>query len=229
MERESFENNDIAALMNQLFVSIKVDREERPDVDQIYMQAVQSMTGQGGWPMTVFLTPEGVPSWGGAYFPPEARHGMPAFRRVMQGVAEAYRARRGEVVEAGKQLLEQMKQGERLRGSATILTDDILFSAYQALSGDFDAREGGMGRAPKFPQPMNWEFLLRVWKRTGNAQALEMVRLTLTKMARGGMYDQLGEGFRRYAVDGQWLLARLRKNGYRKRPPPPFYLPGCVP
>ncbi|HEX9408123.1 MAG TPA: thioredoxin domain-containing protein [Methylomirabilota bacterium] len=228
MERESFENEGIAALMNQLFVNVKVDREERPDVDQIYMQAVQSMTGHGGWPMTVFLTPEGVPFYGGTYFPPEDRHGMPAFPRLIQGVAEAYRARRGEVVEAGKQLLEQMKQGERLRGSATILTDDILFSAYQALSGDFDAREGGMGRAPKFPQPMNWELLLRVWKRTGNARALEMVRLTLTKMARGGMYDQLGGGFHRYSVDGQWLVPHFEKMLYDNGQLASLYLHGWL-
>jgi uncharacterized protein YyaL (SSP411 family) len=228
MERESFENEEIAALMNRLFVNVKVDREERPDVDQIYMQAVQSMTGHGGWPMTVFLTPEGVPFYGGTYFPPEDRHGMPAFPRLILGVAEAYRARRGEVVEAGKQLLEQMKQGERLRGSATILTDDILFQAYQALSGDFDAREGGMGRAPKFPQPMNWELLLRVWKRTGNARALEMVRLTLTKMARGGMYDQLGGGFHRYSVDGQWLVPHFEKMLYDNGQLASLYLHGWL-
>jgi len=228
MERESFENEEIAALMNRLFVNVKVDREERPDVDQIYMQAVQSMTGHGGWPMTVFLTPEGVPFYGGTYFPPEDRHGMPAFPRLIQGVAEAYRARRGEVVEAGKQRLEQREQGERLRGSATILTDDILFSAYQALSGDFDAREGGMGRAPKFPQPMNWELLLRVWKRTGNARALEMVRLTLTKMARGGMYDQLGGGFHRYSVDGQWLVPHFEKMLYDNGQLASLYLHGWL-
>jgi uncharacterized protein YyaL (SSP411 family) len=228
MERESFENEEIAALMNRLFVNVKVDREERPDVDQIYMQAVQSMTGHGGWPMTVFLTPEGVPFYGGTYFPPEDRHGMPAFPRLILGVAEAYRARRGEVVEAGKQLLEQMKQGERLKGSATILTDDILFQAYQALSGDFDAREGGMGRAPKFPQPMNWELLLRVWKRTGNARALEMVRLTLTKMARGGMYDQLGGGFHRYSVDGQWLVPHFEKMLYDNGQLASLYLHGWL-
>ena len=214
MERESFENEEIAALMNRLFVNIKVDREERPDVDQIYMQAVQSMTGHGGWPMTVFLTPEGVPFYGGTYFPPVDRHGIPAFPRLIQGVAEAYRGRRGEVVEAGKQLLEQLRQGERLRSSNTLLTDEILFAAYQALSGEFDDREGGMGRAPKFPQPMNWEFLLRFWKRTGNARALEMARLTLTKMARGGMYDQLGGGFHRYSVDGQWLVPHFEKMLY---------------
>ena len=228
MERESFESEEIAALMNRLFVNIKVDREERPDVDQIYMQAVQSMTGHGGWPMTVFLTPDGVPFYGGTYFPPVDRHGMPAFPRLIQGVAEAYRGRRGEVVEAGKQLLEQMQQGERLRSSNTLLTDTILFSAYQALSGEFDAREGGMGRAPKFPQPMNWEFLLRFWKRTGNARALEMARLTLTKMARGGMYDQLGGGFHRYSVDGQWLVPHFEKMLYDNAQLASLYLHGWL-
>jgi hypothetical protein len=197
-------------------------------VDQIYMQAVQSMTGHGGWPMTVFLTPEGVPFYGGTYFPPVDRHGMPAFPRLIQGVAEAYRGRRGEVVEAGKQLLEQLQQGERLRSSNTLLTDTILFSAYQALSGEFDAREGGMGRAPKFPQPMNWEFLLRFWKRTGNARALEMAQLTLTKMARGGMYDQLGGGFHRYSVDGQWLVPHFEKMLYDNGQLASLYLHGWL-
>src|SRR6516164_4275685 len=129
MERESFENPQIASLMNEHFVNIKVDREERPDVDHIYMNAVQTLTGRGGWPMTVFLTPDGKPFYGGTYFPPEDRHGMPGFPRLLQGVAEAYRARRGEVVEAGKQLLEQMRQSERLRSSASLLTDAVLFSA----------------------------------------------------------------------------------------------------
>jgi uncharacterized protein len=228
MERESFENEEIAGLMNRLFVNIKVDREERPDVDQIYMQAVQSMTGRGGWPMTVFLTPEGVPFYGGTYFPPVDRHGMPGFPRLLEGVAEAYSRRRGEVVEAGKQLLEQMRQGERLRSSNTLLTDTILFSAYQALSGDFDARQGGLGRAPKFPQPMNWEFLLRFWKRTGNPRALEMTRLTLTKMARGGMYDQLGGGFHRYSVDGEWLVPHFEKMLYDNGQLASLYLHGWL-
>ena len=228
MERESFENDEIAALMNQLFVNIKVDREERPDVDQIYMQAVQSMTGHGGWPMTVFLTPDGVPFYGGTYFPPVDRHGMPAFPRLLQGVAEAYRARRGEVVEAGKQLLEQMRQSERLRSSAALLTDGILFSAYQALAGEFDEREGGMGRAPKFPQPMNWEFLLRYWRRTGSVQAQDMADLTLTKMARGGMYDQLGGGFHRYSVDGHWLVPHFEKMLYDNAQLASLYLHGWL-
>ncbi len=214
MERESFEREEIAALMNELFVNIKVDREERPDVDQIYMQAVQSMTGHGGWPMTVFLSPDGVPFYGGTYFPPEDRHGLPAFPRLIQAVAEAYRSRRGEVVESGRQLIEAMRQHERLRQSASLLTDDILMTAYQALVQEFDEREGGVGQAPKFPQPMNWEFVLRFWKRTGNPRALDMARLTLTKMARGGMYDQLGGGFHRYSVDAHWLVPHFEKMLY---------------
>ncbi len=214
MERESFEDETIAGLMNRLYVNIKVDREERPDVDQIYMQAVQSMTGHGGWPMTVFLTPDGVPFYGGTYFPPTDRHGMPAFPRLLEAVAEAYRSRRGEVVESGRQLIEQMRQSERLRQSASLLTEEILFGAYQGMSREFDGRDGGIGQAPKFPQPMNWEFMLRFWKRSGNARALDMARLTLTRMARGGMYDQLGGGFHRYSVDAHWLVPHFEKMLY---------------
>ena len=214
MERESFENDEIAALMNRLFVSIKVDREERPDVDQIYMQAVQSMTGRGGWPMTVFLTPDGVPFYGGTYFPPVDRHGMPAFPRLLQSIADAYHGRRGEVLEAGRQLVESMQQSERLTRAASLLTREVLVGAYLGLSAEFDERNGGLGQAPKFPQPMTWEAILRVWKRTGDARALAMLRHTLTRMARGGMYDQLGGGFHRYSVDGQWLVPHFEKMLY---------------
>ena len=228
MERESFENEATAVLMNDLFVNVKVDREERPDVDQIYMQAVQSMTGRGGWPMTVFLTPDGVPFYGGTYFPPEDRHGLPAFPRLLQGVAEAYRARRGEVVETGRQLVESMRQGERLRRSATLLTGDILMTAYQAMALEFDEQDGGARRAPKFPQPMNWEFILRFWKRTGNAEALQMARLTLTKMARGGMYDQLGGGFHRYSVDERWLVPHFERMLYDNGQLASLYLHGWL-
>jgi len=228
MERESFEDEEIAALMNRLFVNIKVDREERPDVDQIYMQAVQSMTGRGGWPMTVFLTPDGVPFYGGTYFPPVDRHGMPAFPRLLEAVAEAYRSRRGEVVESGRQLLEQMSQSERLRQSASLLTEEILFAAYQHLSQQFDEREGGVGPAPKFPQPMTWELLLRFWKRSGNPRALEMARTTLTRMARGGMYDQLGGGFHRYSVDNHWLVPHFEKMLYDNSQLASLYLHGWL-
>src|ERR1700752_3747122 len=152
MAHESFEDEETATLMNERFVNIKVDREERPDIDGIYMQAVQAMTGHGGWPMTVFLTPDGVPFFGGTYFPPTDRHGMPAFPRLLEAVADAYRSRRGEVSESGRQLVEQMSQSERLRQSTSLLTEEILFGAYQGMSREFDHREGGLGRAPKFPQ-----------------------------------------------------------------------------
>ena len=228
MERESFENDEIAALMNRLFVSIKVDREERPDVDQIYMQAVQSMTGRGGWPMTVFLTPDGVPFYGGTYFPPVDRHGMPAFPRLLQSIADAYHGRRGEVLEAGRQLVESMQQSERLTRSASVLSKDVLVRAYVGLSGEFDERDRGLGQAPKFPQPMAWEAILRVWKRTGDPRALEMVRHTLTRMARGGMYDQLGGGFHRYSVDGQWLVPHFEKMLYDNAQLASLYLHGWL-
>ena len=228
MERESFENDEIAGLMNRLFVSIKVDREERPDVDQIYMQAVQSMTGRGGWPMTVFMTPDGVPFYGGTYFPPVDRHGMPAFPRLLQSIADAYHGRRGEVLEAGRQLVETMGQSERLSRSASLLSRDVVTRAYLGLAGEFDERDGGLGQAPKFPQPMTWEAILRVWKRTGDARALEMLRHTLTRMARGGIYDQLGGGFHRYSVDAQWLVPHFEKMLYDNAQLASLYLHGWL-
>jgi uncharacterized protein YyaL (SSP411 family) len=192
------------------------------------MQAVQSMTGRGGWPMTVFLTPEGVPFYGGTYFPPEDRHGMPAFPRLLQSIADAYRGRRGEVLEAGRQLLESMRQAERLTRSASLLTREVLVGAYLGLSGEFDDRDGGLGQAPKFPQPMTWEAILRVWKRTGDARALAMLRHTLTRMARGGIYDQLGGGFHRYSVDGQWLVPHFEKMLYDNAQLAALYLHGWL-
>ena len=228
MERESFENDEIAALMNQLFVSIKVDREERPDVDQIYMQAVQAMTGRGGWPMTVFLTPDGVPFYGGTYFPPVDRHGMPAFPRLLRSIADAYHSRRGEVQEAGRQLVESMGQSGRLAASSTVLGRDVLARAYMALSGEFDERDGGLGQAPKFPQPMTWEAVLRIGRRVGDPRGLEMLHLTLTRMARGGIYDQLGGGFHRYSVDGQWLVPHFEKMLYDNAQLATLYLHGWL-
>jgi uncharacterized protein len=228
MERESFENDEIAALMNRLFVSIKVDREERPDVDQIYMQAVQSMTGRGGWPMTVFLTPDGVPFYGGTYFPPVDRHGMPAFPRLLQSIADAYHSRRGEVLEAGRQLVESMGQSGRLSGAASLLSRDVLVQAYLGLSAEYDERDGGLGQAPKFPQPMTWEAVLRIGRRSGDARALAMLRHTLTRMARGGIYDQLGGGFHRYSVDGQWLVPHFEKMLYDNAQLASLYLHGWL-
>ena len=214
MERESFENTDTAALMNRHFVNIKVDREERPDVDHIYMQAVQTMTGQGGWPMTVFLTPDGTPFYGGTYFPPSDRHGLPGFPRLLQALAEAWTTRRGDVLDNGRQLAAALGQESKLRAAGTLLTDDILFSAFQGVSAQFDEEHGGLGGAPKFPQPMIWEFVLRFARRTDNAYARRMVHTTLVRMARGGMYDQIGGGFARYSVDRLWLVPHFEKMLY---------------
>jgi uncharacterized protein len=214
MERESFENPDIAGLMNTAFVSVKVDREERPDVDHIYMQAVQSMTGHGGWPMTVFLTPDGTPFYGGTYFPPEDRHGLPGFPKLLAAISDAWRSRRGEVEQSARELTESLGQSERLRRAGTALGEEILFSAFQGISGQFDEEWGGLGGAPKFPQPMIWEFVLRFWRRNRNPYAERMVHTTLVRMARGGMYDHLGGGFARYSVDAHWMVPHFEKMLY---------------
>jgi uncharacterized protein YyaL (SSP411 family) len=209
-------------------VSVKVDREERPDVDQIYMEAVQSMTGRGGWPMTVFLTPDGVPFYGGTYFPPDDRHGLPGFRRLLEALADAWRTRRGEVLESAREIGSQLNRAAALRGAQTLLTDEVLFSGFHGLSTQFDERHGGTGSAPKFPQPMNWEFVLRFWNRTGNDRARDMVRTTLTRMARGGMYDHLGGGFARYSVDAEWLVPHFEKMLYDNAQLASLYLHGWL-
>jgi uncharacterized protein len=214
MERESFENAETAAVMNRHFVNVKVDREERPDVDHIYMQAVQTMTGQGGWPMTVFLTPDGTPFYGGTYFPPVDRHGLPGFPRLLEALADAWANRRTDVLDNGRQLTAALGQESRLRAAGTLLTDEILFAAFQGVSAQFDEEHGGLGGAPKFPQPMIWEFVLRFARRTDNPYARRMVHTTLVKMARGGIYDHLGGGFARYSVDRLWLVPHFEKMLY---------------
>jgi uncharacterized protein YyaL (SSP411 family) len=214
MERESFEDEATAKLMNDLFVSIKVDREERPDIDNIYMTAVQAMTGGGGWPMTVFMTPAGVPFYGGTYYPPEDRHGLPSFKRVLAGVADAYQNRRGELLEAGENLLAHMREAAASRLAEGQLNPNALDRAFNVLESQFEPRYGGFGRAPKFPQPMTLEFLLRYATRTGNQRGTAMLEKTLRAMAEGGMYDQLGGGFHRYSVDEQWLVPHFEKMLY---------------
>ncbi|MCI0440028.1 MAG: thioredoxin domain-containing protein, partial [Chloroflexi bacterium] len=214
MERESFENPEIAKIMNDNFVSIKVDREERPDIDSIYMTAVQAMTGSGGWPMTVFLTPEGKPFYGGTYFPPEDRGGMPSFPRVLQAIARAYREDRGSVARTTSQLLERMQAVASGARSLDPLTKDVLYQAYRGISSDFDDTYGGVGMQPKFPQPMTYEFLLRYYLRSNDERALEMVELTLQRMAEGGIYDQIGGGFHRYSTDTFWLVPHFEKMLY---------------
>ncbi|HLI25537.1 MAG TPA: thioredoxin domain-containing protein [Chloroflexota bacterium] len=214
MERESFENPEIARLMNELFINIKVDREERPDLDHLYMTAVQLMTRHGGWPLTVFLLPDGTPFYGGTYFPPEDRGQLPGFPRVLQAVAEAYRTRRAELAEQGARLREAVQQLMGPPPADAALDPALLDQAVRNLAPQFDPAFGGFGGAPKFPQPMLLEFLLRRWLATGDAQALHMVEFTLEQMANGGIYDQIGGGFHRYAVDRYWLVPHFEKMLY---------------
>ncbi|MDA1127554.1 MAG: thioredoxin domain-containing protein [Chloroflexi bacterium] len=214
MERESFEDDAIAQLMNEHFVSIKVDREERPDLDAVYMEAVQMLTGSGGWPMTVFLTPDGRPFYGGTYFPPVDRFNMPGFPRLLESVANSYHNNRGEIDRVTSQLTEQMGRTGQMPKADTPLTVDILHRAYNVLATNFDYQNGGTGTAPKFPQAMNLEVLLRYYRHGYNDRALEMVDLTLEKMARGGIYDQIAGGFARYSTDAYWLVPHFEKMLY---------------
>jgi uncharacterized protein YyaL (SSP411 family) len=237
MERESFEDDETAALMNQAFVSIKVDREERPDLDSVYMRAVQASVGRGGWPLTAFLTPDGRFFHGGTYFPPEPRHGMPSFKQVLAAVADAFRTRRAEIEEGSNRLLDLLrgdpsregdspdtgpvagslpKGGDPTSLETTLATTGpgILARAARFLESRFDQAQGGFGPAPKFPQPTTLEFLLRHFAGTGSERSLEMVLVTLRSMARGGIRDHLGGGFHRYSVDERWLVPHFEKMLY---------------
>ncbi len=214
MAHESFENPATAALMNELFVNVKVDREERPDIDAIYMEAVQALTGRGGWPMTVFLTSDGRPFYGGTYYPPEPRYGMPSFRQILQAISEAWQNRRRELESAGDRLVDALSRTAPAQPPATELTPALLDRAAAGLMRELDPYEGGFGAAPKFPQPMNLDFLLRNWRRTGDERQRKAVTYTLTKMARGGIYDQLGGGFHRYSTDDHWLAPHFEKMLY---------------
>ena len=216
MEHESFEDETTAALMNECFVSIKVDREERPDVDAIYMDAVQALTGRGGWPMSVFLTPDAVPFYGGTYLPDKPRYGSPSFTDVLTRIAELWDTRREEILSAGSNLAEEMRR-QALSGLSAApepLDTETLGVAVSGLSQSFDRRNGGWGDAPKFPQPAVVEFVLRRYLATGDEALLEMVKRTLDAMRRGGIYDQLGGGFHRYSTDQIWLTPHFEKMLY---------------
>jgi uncharacterized protein len=213
MEHESFEDDETAELMNERFVNVKVDREERPDVDALYMDAVVALTGHGGWPMTVFLKPDGVPFFGGTYYPPEPRHGMPAFRDVLESISGLYRDRRGAVDGSASQLQAALEQASKVSPSTEPLTEELLRDASGALRRVFDPEWGGFGGAPKFPPASTLEFLLRMHLR-GDEQALPMVVKTLDSMAAGGMYDLVGGGFHRYSVDRTWLVPHFEKMLY---------------
>jgi len=214
MAHESFEDEATAAQMNADFVNVKVDREERPDIDSIYMQAVNAMTGRGGWPMTVFLTPDGKPFYAGTYFPNEPRHGMPSFRQILTGVTKAWNGDRANVVGSAGEVANQLQALSGVGFEAEPLEVEIFTSALRGLGQRFDATWGGFGDAPKFPQPMTIELLLRESLRDEGTNALEMAELTLRKMAEGGMYDHLGGGFARYSVDHRWLVPHFEKMLY---------------
>jgi uncharacterized protein len=216
MERESFEDARTAAVMNAGFVSIKVDREERPDLDGIYMQAVQALTGSGGWPMTVFLMPDGTPFYGGTYFPPVDRPNHPSFTRVLDAISDAWHNRRNDVVRSGTQLREQLQQSIARTApvARSALDRSLLDTAGRGLTAQHEPVFGGFGGAPKFPQPMALEFLLRYAHRTGDDAAQAVAEHTLEHMARGGIYDQLGGGFHRYSTDDEWLVPHFEKMLY---------------
>ncbi len=216
MERESFEDPETAAVLNEHFVSIKVDREERPDVDKIYMTYVQARTGSGGWPLNVFLTPDLEPFYGGTYWPPASRHGLPSFRDVLNQLAALWRDRRGEVVDAATDMARRLRhfaEHSAMPGE-TLLSPAVLVNAAAVFKGEYDPRHGGFGQAPKFPRPSQPAFLLMHGRDTGDLEAVRMVLHTCERMAAGGMYDQLGGGFARYSVDEQWLVPHFEKMLY---------------
>jgi uncharacterized protein len=213
MEHESFENEELARFLNEHFISIKVDREERPDLDQIYMNAVQMMTGRGGWPMSLFLTPELKPFYGGTYWPPHADRGMPGFDQVLAGVADAWRNRRNQAVEMADQLTQKLGQFHHSPGGGKIASQ-LISAGGDHLHQTFDSNFGGFGSAPKFPHPIDLQLLLHIWQRRQDRTALAMVRTTLDRMAAGGIHDHLGGGFARYSVDAQWLVPHFEKMLY---------------
>ncbi|MFG3121353.1 thioredoxin domain-containing protein [Streptomyces sp. NPDC048201] len=214
MAHESFEDQATADYLNENFVSVKVDREERPDVDAVYMEAVQAATGQGGWPMTVFLTPEAEPFYFGTYFPPRPRHGMPSFPQVLEGVHQAWEGRRDEVTEVAGKITRDLAQREIVQQAAGVPGEEELAQALLGLTREYDPQRGGFGGAPKFPPSMALEFLLRHHARTGSEGALQMASDTCERMARGGIYDQLGGGFARYSVDRDWVVPHFEKMLY---------------
>ena len=214
MAHESFEDDSIAKLMNDNFINIKVDREERPDLDQIYMSAVQLMTGSGGWPLTVFLTPGSEPFFGGTYFPPQDNHGRPSFRRVLLSIAEAYKSRRNDVQANSKLIIERINAQATRQSEHDGLSVDLLDNACSEIAKRFDPLNGGFGEAPKFPPSMVIDFLFRYHSRSKDKKALEMACLTLEKMAYGGIYDQVGGGFHRYSTDQHWLVPHFEKMLY---------------
>ncbi len=215
MARESFENEDVAAILNEHFVSIKVDREERPDVDKVYMTYVQATTGGGGWPMSVWLTPDLKPFLGGTYYPPEDRYGMPGFKSILLRITEAWEQDKDKIVAAADDVLDQLRQATNVAPDPSLeLERELLDEAYRQIKSSYDSRYGGFGEAPKFPRPSAPDFMLRYYARTGRQDALDMTLHTLREMAEGGIHDHLGGGFHRYSVDDRWHVPHFEKMLY---------------
>src|ERR1041385_9188300 len=214
MDRESYENPEIAAVINQHFVAIKVDRDERPDVDSRYQTAVQAISGQGGWPLTAFLTPEGKPFYAGTYFPPQDYQGRPSFRRVLLTLAQAYGEKHGDVLESAESVMNAISQAEGFAGKSGPLKPELIDTMVDAAVKLFDPEHGGFGSSPKFPHPSGMDLLMQRCEETGNEQLLNVVTTSLEKMARGGVYDQLAGGFHRYSVDEHWIVPHFEKMAY---------------
>src|SRR5215467_3187675 len=214
MDRESYESPEIAEIINQHFIAIKVDRDERPDVDSRYQTAVQAISGQGGWPLTAFLTPEGKPFYAGTYFPPQDYHGRPSFRRVLLTLAQAFKDRHGEVLESAESVMDAISRAEGFAGKSAALKPEIIDSMVESAVKLFDPEHGGFGSAPKFPHPSAMDLLMGRCAQTGSEQLLNVVTNTLEKMARGGVYDQLAGGFHRYSVDEHWIVPHFEKMAY---------------
>ncbi|MDP3182652.1 MAG: thioredoxin domain-containing protein [Desulfobaccales bacterium] len=224
MAHECFENPAIAALMNEHFINIKLDREERPDLDETYMNVVQLLTGRGGWPLSVFLTPDLKPFYGGTYFPPEDRAGLPGFSRLLLAMSQAYRKNQEQIAALSGKLLSQLQIMGEMPGTAGEPDPEQVSQAAQRLLADIDPQHGGLGSAPKFPRSLELGFLLHYYRFWGEAQALEKLAFTLEKMARGGIYDQLGGGFHRYTVDAAWVVPHFEKMLYDNALLAPLYL-----
>ena len=224
MEKESFENKEIAEIMNTHFINIKVDREERPDIDSIYMQAVQAMSGQGGWPLSVFLTPTKKPFYGGTYFPPEDRNGMPSFPRVLLTVSKTFKEKQSELEGHAETITTQLEKSLLTVAKDSVISSELITRATKIIEENFDSEYGGFSKAPKFPQVMIIEFLLQLYAISKNKKALSMATITLEKMAKGGIFDQIGGGFHRYSTDDKWLIPHFEKMLYDNALLIPAYL-----
>ncbi len=214
MDRESYDNPEVAAIINQHFIAVKVDRDERPDIDSRYQAAVQAISGQGGWPLTAFLTPEGKPFFGGTYFPPESVWGRPGFKQVLAAIAQAYREKHGEVVESANSVMAAIEHGESFAGRSGNFSPRIIDRVVESAKSMFDAEHGGFGTAPKFPHPAAMDVLCHRYACSGDPQLRNVITITLTKMAKGGVYDQLAGGFHRYSVDQRWVVPHFEKMSY---------------